>query len=303
MSSTRPEATAGSGGASGGPAFLAAMAEFGRAGAGPVRGPGSALIVLTAPGRQCWSRRVDSIPANRRLWNRISSDYQHKHDPRIGAAPRLWGMYSIPDDHLHALGDVTGKRVLELGCGAGQWSRALAAEGATVVGLDLSEAQLSAAEGEMGAARYPLVQGAAERLPFAAGTFDLVFCDFGGLSWAPPHLAVPQAARILRHGGRLVFNVASPWFEACYDEAADRVTTTLRQDYFGLNTVAEGDGATSYQLTYGDWVKVLRGAGLVIDDLIEPRPEPGTPNGYNETDPPDWAHRWPAELLWVTHKP
>ncbi len=132
---------------------------------------------------------------------------------------------------------------------------------------------------------------------------SLVFCDFGGLSWAPPHLAVPQAARILRRGGRLVFNVASPWFEACYDEAAGRVTTTLQKDYFGLNTIAEGDGAASYQLTYGDWVKVLRGAGLVIDDLIEPRPERGAPNGYNETDPPDWAHHWPAELLWVTHKP
>ncbi|MFI6253669.1 class I SAM-dependent methyltransferase [Streptomyces sp. NPDC051016] len=216
---------------------------------------------------------MDSVPANRRLWNRISSAYQHEHDPRIGAAPRLWGMYSIPDAHLNALGDVTGKRVLELGCGAGQWSRALAAEGATVVGLDLSEAQLAAAAHAMGAARYPLVQGAAERLPFAADSFDLVFCDFGGLSWAPPHLAFPQAARV------------------------------LRQDYFGLDTIAEVDGATSYQLTYGGWVKVLRGAGLVIDDLIEPRPEPATPNGYNKTDPPDWAHRWPAELLWVTRKP
>lgn len=270
---------------------------------GPRRGPASALIVLTAPGRQCWSRHVNSIPANRRLWNQISSAYQHEHDPQIGAAPRLWGMYSIPDAHLHALGDVTGKRVLELGCGAGQWSRALAAEGATVVGLDLSEAQLAAAERAMGAARYPLVQGAAEQLPFAADSFDLVFCDFGGLSWAPPHLAVPQAARVLRRGGRLVFNVASPWFEACYDEAASRVTTTLQQDYFGLSTIAEGDGATSYQLTYGDWVRVLRGAGLIIDDLIEPRPELGTPNGYNETDPADWAHRWPAELLWVSRKP
>ncbi|CAM5674698.1 SAM-dependent methyltransferase [Streptomyces canarius] len=211
-------------------------------------------------------------------------------------------MYSIPDAHLHALGDVTGKRVLELGCGAGQWSRALAAEGATVVGLDLSEALLAAAAREMGAARYPLVQGAAV-LPFAADSFDLVFCDFGGLSWAPPHLAVPQAARVLRRGGRLVFNVASPWFEACYDEAASRVTRTLQQDYFGLNTIAEDDGATSYQLTYGGWVKVLRGAGP-----RHPRPHRaaarlGTPNGYNETDPPDWAHRWPAELLWVTHKP
>ncbi|MBV2356763.1 methyltransferase domain-containing protein [Streptomyces sp. J2-1] len=248
---------------------------------------------------------MDSISANRRFWNRISGAYQDEHDARIGATPRLWGMYSIPDAHLNALGDVTGRRVLELGCGAGQWSRALAAEGADVVGFDLSEAQLAAAAGAMGAARYPLVQGAAEQLPFAAESFDLVFCDFGGLSWAPPHLAVPQAARVLRRGGRLVFNVAGPWFEACCDEAAGRVTTTLQRDYFGLDTIAEDEdqGATSYQLTYGDWVRVLRGAGLVIDDLVEPRPERGTPNGYNETDPPDWAHRWPAELLWVTHRP
>ncbi|WP_234306680.1 class I SAM-dependent methyltransferase [Streptomyces sp. NRRL F-2799] len=84
-----------------------------------------------------------------------------------------------------------------------------------MVGVDLSEAQLDAAARAMGADRYSLVQGAAERLPFAPDSFDLVFCDFGGLSWAPPHLAVPQAGRVLRRGGRLVFNVASPWFEAC----------------------------------------------------------------------------------------
>lgn len=246
---------------------------------------------------------MDSVPANRRFWNQISHAYQHEHDPQIGAAPRLWGMYAIPDAHVRALGDVTGKRVLELGCGAGQWSRSLAAEGATVVGLDLSEAQLAAAARAMGTARYPLMQGAAERLPFADDSFDLVFCDHGGLSWAPPHLAVPQAARVLRHGGRLVFNATSPWTEVCYDDAADRVTTTLNRDYFGPNTIAEDHGAVSYQLTYGDWIKTLRGAGLIIDDLIEPRPEPGTPNGYHETDPSDWAHHWPAEMLWVTHKP
>ncbi|MFD8688701.1 class I SAM-dependent methyltransferase [Streptomyces sp. NPDC059651] len=246
---------------------------------------------------------MDSIPANRRFWNRISGDYQRKHDPQIGATPRLWGTYAIPDEQLHALGDVTGKRVLELGCGAGQWSRALAAEGAAVVGLDLSEAQLDAAAGAMGEARYPLVQGAAEHLPFAADSFDLVFCDYGGLSWAPPHRAVPEAARILRPGGRLVFNVASPWFEACYDEAAGHATTTLQQDYFGLDAIDEGQDAVSYQLTYGDWIRVLCGAGLVIDDLIEPRPDAATANGYNRTDPPDWGHRWPAEMLWVTHKP
>jgi ubiquinone/menaquinone biosynthesis C-methylase UbiE len=246
---------------------------------------------------------VASTRDNRQHWNRISPSYQQEHDPQIGAEPRLWGMFSIPDAHLNALGEVTGKRVLELGCGAGQWSRSLAAEGAIIVGLDLSEAQLAAAADAMGAARYPLVQGTAEQLPFAPGSFDVVFCDHGGLSWAPPHLAMPQAARVMRPGGRLVFNVTSPLFAACYNSDTDRVATPLQHDYFGPGTIAEDHDAVSYQLGYGDWIKTLRGAGLVIDDLIEPRPAPGMRNGYMECDPPDWASRWPAEMLWVAHKP
>jgi SAM-dependent methyltransferase len=147
---------------------------------------------------------VSSIGANRRLWNLISGGYQAEHDPQIGAAPRLWGMYALPDARLQALGEVAGSRVLELGCGAGQWSRSLAAEGARVVGVDLSEAQLAAAAAAMGAARCRLVQGAAEQLPFAPGSFDVVFGDHGGLSWAPPQLAVCTAAtcRLTRRTGR-----------------------------------------------------------------------------------------------------
>jgi ubiquinone/menaquinone biosynthesis C-methylase UbiE len=247
-------------------------------------------------------RLVTSIEANRRLWNKISVEYQREHDPRIGAAPRLWGCYSIPDEQLGALGDVTGQRVLELGCGAGQWSRSLAEEAAHVVGFDLSEAQLAAARAAMGSVGYGLVQGAAEQLPFAADSFDLVFCDEGALLWAPPDVAVPEAARVLRRGGRLVFTVMSPWATVCYDDEAEAVTTRLNHDYFTLGPLDEGDGATAYYLTYGDWVRTLRRAGLIIDDLIEPRPGPDQRNGYGAMEPPDWAYRWPIEMLWVTHK-
>jgi SAM-dependent methyltransferase len=249
---------------------------------------------------------VTSIAANRRSWNLVSSRYQAEHDPQIGAAPRLWGMFSVPDARLNALGDVTGSRVLELGCGAGQWSASLAAEGAQVVGLDLAEAQLAAAAQRMrslGACEKALVQGAAEQLPFAAASFDVVFCDHGGLTWAPPQLAVPEVARVLRSGGRLVFTVTSPFFEACYDGTTDRVTSQLHADYFGVGPVGQDDGATSYPLGYGDWIRTFRGAGLIIDDLIEPRPDPGERSGYFQSDPADWAHRWPVEMLWIAVKP
>jgi len=249
---------------------------------------------------------VNSIGSNRAHWNRISGGYQAEHDTQIGAAPRLWGMFSIPDAQLGALGDVTGRRVLELGCGAGQWSASLAADGATVVAYDLSEAQLAAAAeraGRQGTNHFSRVQGAAEQLPFRSATFDVVFCDHGGLSWAPPRIAVPEAARVLRAGGRLVFTVASPWLEVCYDDATDAVTTQLRRDYFRLGAVDEGDGAVSYQLGYGDWVRTLRGAGLIIDDLIEARPDPGRASGYAVFEPPDWARRWPAEMVWIARKP
>lgn len=244
-----------------------------------------------------------SYGANQRHWNKISGTYQEQHDRQIGAAPRLWGTFSIPDAELGALGDVTGQRVLELGCGAGQWSSTVAPEASMLVGFDLSEVQLAAAAAAMGPARYPLIQGAAEQLPFAADSFDVVFCDHGGLSWAPPDVAIPEAARVLRGAGRLVFNVTSPWLDVCFDDAADRVTPRLRHDYFTLGRLDEGDGATSYQLTYGGWIRILRRAGLVIDDLIEPQPSRGQRSGYLDTEPPDWACRWPAEMLWVAHKP
>src|SRR5260370_15206817 len=150
---------------------------------------------VARPGARVLGHPMTSIQDNRRHWNLNSRAYKDEHNPQIGAAPRLWGMFAIPDAQLRALRDVTGKRVLELGCGAGQWSRALAAEGAVVVGFDLSEAQLAAAAQAMGSTPYPLVQGAAEQLPFAAASFDVVFCDHGGVRPEPPPPPVSRTRR------------------------------------------------------------------------------------------------------------
>lgn len=242
-----------------------------------------------------------TIAANRAHWNASSAAYQSEHDAVIGAAPKLWGVHAIPESTLRALGDVGGLDVLELGCGAAQWAGSLAADGAHIVGLDLSDEQLRAAR--VRHTSLPLVQSAAQSLPFVDAAFDLVFCDHGAISWSDPYVSVPEAARVLRSGGRLVFNVTSPFIEMCWDDSVGGPSTRLRADYFGIHAYAEGDGATSYTLGYGDWIRLFRASGLTVLDLIEPRPgADAAPNTYWSCDPPDWHRRWPGESIWVTRR-
>ena len=57
----------------------------------------------------------------------------------------------------------------------------------------------------------PLVCASGEAVPFADATFDLVFCDHGAMSFCDPDRSVPEVARLLRPGGRLVFSHSTPW--------------------------------------------------------------------------------------------
>jgi len=154
------------------------------------------------------------VRRNREVWDGMSEWYQAKHGPQLNTRPLAWGMWAIPEAEIGALGDVSGKVVLELGCGGGQWSMFLAEAGARPVGLDLSEQQLSAARRLM-RTPYPLVHADGEQLPFSDASFDVVLSDHGAMIWADPYATVPEVARVLRPGGRLAFNAGTPWVCAC----------------------------------------------------------------------------------------
>ena len=79
---------------------------------------------------------------NRAAWDRISEEYQAQHREFIGQAEPRWGMWQLPESELRVLGDVAWLDVLELGCGAAQWSILLARAGARPEGLDNSPKQL-----------------------------------------------------------------------------------------------------------------------------------------------------------------
>jgi len=240
---------------------------------------------------------------NQAYWDRTSGDYQRSHADQLNKHELAWGVWALPESQLGVLGDVADKDILELGCGAAQWSIFLAQRGARPVGLDLSAAQLDHARRLMRTAgvSFTLVHASAESVPLPDASFDIVFCDHGAMSFSDPLRTVPEAARLLRPGGLFAFNIASPLLELCWNDAEDRIQTSLARDYFGMRG-GEDEDTVVFQLPYGEWIRLFRRNRLVVEDLIELRPPPDAKTTYTEYVPLAWARRWPAENIWKLRK-
>ena len=237
---------------------------------------------------------------NRVAWDEFSDEYQERHGGQLAASGgNAWGTTQIPESQLNVLGEVAGKDVLEFGCGAAQWSIALASQGARPVGLDTSARQLDHARRLMADAgvTFPLVHASAEDVPLSDAAFDIVFCDHGAMTFADPYRTVPEAARLLRPGGLFAFNNNSPIETICWPLDADEVSDQLVLDYFDLHTIDDG-GTVTYQLPYGEWIRLFRANGFTVEDLIEPRPPPDATSSYRSPESMAWALRWPAESIW-----
>jgi SAM-dependent methyltransferase len=237
---------------------------------------------------------------NREAWDAYSDEYQERHGTQLAdSGGAAWGVAQIPESELNVLGDVAGLDVLELGCGAAQWSIALAQRGARPVGLDLSERQLEHARRLMAAAGvdFPLIHGSAEAVPLPDASFDIVFCDHGAMTFADPYRTVPEAARLLRPGGLFAFSHHSPIETICWPLDAEHVGERLALDYFGMHAIDDGENV-SFQLPFGEWIRLFRANGLAIEDLIEPRPGPDATSSYRSTEDLAWSRRWPAESIW-----
>ena len=241
---------------------------------------------------------------NRAAWNADADDYQARHGAELEASTGLaWGTTQIPEAELEILGDVAGKDILELGCGAAQWSIALAKIGAWPVGIDLSDRQLEHARRLMAAAgvEFPLIHASAERVPLPDASFDIVFCDHGAMTFADPYRTVPEAARLLRSGGLFAFNHHTPIEAIVWPLDADRVGDRLVNDYFGMHALDDGE-TTTFQLGYGEWFRLFKENGFVVEDLIELRPAEGATSSYRDAEELAWARRWPAEEIWRVRK-
>jgi SAM-dependent methyltransferase len=249
----------------------------------------------------------DHAAANRDAWTRLSDGFVETCRKCWATSEITWGVWSIPERELRAFGpleDLAGKDVVELGCGTAYFSAWMARLGAKPVGIDVTPAQLEKARAfqqEFGI-RFPLVEGSAEATPFPDAAFDLVFSEYGASIWCDPFAWIPEAARLLRPGGRLVFMRNSTLSILCSPETGEPGNCLVR-DFFGLNRIQwPDDGSVEFHLPAGPMLRLLRANGFEIVDLIEVQAGPQDPHSQYEVISHDWALRWPSEEIWVAVK-
>lgn len=244
----------------------------------------------------------DYLQQNRIAWDAEAPSYAPAAE-RAWAAEPSWGIWGIAESELRVLPDVAGLRVLEAGCGTAYVSAWLARRGAHPIGLDNSPAQLMTARRMQSEHNlfFPLIHGFAERLPFRRATFDLVVSEYGAAIWSDPYRWIPEAARVLRPGGELIFLGNSTLLMLCTPDGPEQpAPASLQRDFFGMHRFEwpeDDPPAVEFHLGHGDWIRLLRANDFEIHDLIEIQAPQDAETRYDFVTAA-WAHRWPSEEIW-----
>lgn len=246
----------------------------------------------------------DHVARNRAFWDARAAKWVESGHRAWGQNELTWGMWQIPDRELGMVPDVDGRDIIELGCGTGYWSAWLARRGARVVGLDNSANQLATARmlQREHALPFPLVHADAEHAPFRAASFDVAISEYGAAIWCDPYRWIPEAARLLRPGGELIFLRNSVLFNLCAPDSSDPAGDRLVRGYFDLHRLEwSDDHSVNFSLGIGRLIRLFRAEGFDVIDCVELQApaEAITRFPFVTTA---WAHRWPSEEIWRVRK-
>ncbi len=249
----------------------------------------------------------DYVARNRELWTRTNAEYTDAKAFEAWTAEEItWGVFGVPEADVEVLGVVDGLDVVELGCGTAYFSAWLRRRGARPVGVDVTPAQLDTARRVMAETgiEFPLLEASAEDVPLPDAEFDLAVSEYGASLWCDPARWVPEAARLLRPGGRLVFLTNSMLATLCFPSGPGPATESLQRPQRGMYAMTwEVDDGVEFHLGHGEWIDVLRRAGFEVERLVELfAPDDAETHAFYDTATADWARKWPSEDLWVVRK-
>ena len=234
-------------------------------------------------------------PVAQEAYNQLADDYAARIDSKAHNA-----FYDRPAV-LSLLPDVTGKRVLDAGCGPGAYAEWLLDHGAQVVAVDANEKMLAHARERTGdRAEFHLANLNAPLDFLADASFDLVICplvlDYIR-DWTP---LFREFHRLLRPGGVLVFSHGHPASEffLYYADGNYHEVEQVSWEWTGFGTVVT---MPSYRRPLAAVFNPLIDAGFVLDRVLEPRPI----EAFREADPEhyDQLMRQPGFLCIRAVKP
>ncbi len=258
--------------------------------------------------RYNWDMQTERthVERNREAWTQMNEHFGPRGRISWETPEISWGCWGVKESEIQALGDLAdlnGKEVIELGCGTAYFSAWLARHGARPVGIDITPAQLASArayQSEFGL-DFPLIEGNAEEVPLPDAQFDLALSEYGASIWCDPYRWIPEAARLLRPGGRLVFLRNATLAVLCTPDEGPAGDHLIR-DYFSMNRIEfPGDVSVEFQLTPGAMIRLLRASGFEVENLIELQIPEDAPDNYPYVTKA-WGRRWPAEEIWIARK-
>jgi SAM-dependent methyltransferase len=247
----------------------------------------------------------EDAETNRGVWTVNNADYTDGRAADRWAADPTWGLWRVREADVRVLGEVDGLDAVELGCGTAYVSAWLAQRGARPVGVDITPAQLATArrcQRESGLA-FPLLEADAGATGLPDASFDLAVSEYGASIWVDPYRWIPEAARLLRPGGRLVFLRNSTLLILCSPDEG-KVDERLHRPQRGLHRLTwPGEEGVEFHLGHAEWVDVLRANGFELERLVELyAPEDAVDHAHYDFVSARWAKRWPSEEIWVARK-
>jgi SAM-dependent methyltransferase len=246
------------------------------------------------------------VQRNRAQWDEWAHQYEQAGRRNWATNEPSWGIWDVPEAEVRMLpDDLEGLDAIELGCGTAYCSAWLARRGARPVGIDNSQAQLDTARAlqrEHGL-EFPLLHGNAESVPYPDASFDFALSEYGASIWADPYVWIPEAARLLRPGGRLAFLINAPILMMCLPEHdGEAADDQLKRPYFGMHRVEwPDDDSVEFHLPHGELIALLRDSGFEVEGLTEIRPPAESTTRYDFVTL-EWARQWPCEEVWRARK-
>jgi SAM-dependent methyltransferase len=120
--------------------------------------------------------------------------------------------------------------------------------------------------------------------------------------WCDPERRIPEAARLLRPGGRLVFHTTGVLAAVCSPEPPGLARRELMRPQREARRLVTAEGRTQFHPGHGEWIAILRASGSAVDGLREIyAPPDAADHPYYQLATADWAGRWPVEEIWAAH--